>query len=149
MKPEETGSAFAARSRHHRSAVSNGSKIFSIAGADGRSSLSRRYRDIVAATTADLGGGDVLSEGQRQIIRRASALSIICESVEVDLVAYQAFDIANYLTAANALRRMVETLGLQRVVRDATPRLADYLEAKAEPAAEPVELGCRPEPNSA
>jgi hypothetical protein len=76
--------------------------------------------------TSDLGGADLLSEGQRQLIRRAAALSILCESVEADMVRDLPFDIANYLAGTNAFRRVIETLGLRRVARDATS-LKDYI----------------------
>jgi hypothetical protein len=82
-----------------------------------RTQSARRFRDIVDAVTADLGGADLLSEAQRQLIRRASALSLTCEAVEADMVRDTAFDIANYITATNALRRVLETLGISRVPR--------------------------------
>jgi hypothetical protein len=59
----------------------------------------------------------ICSEAQRQLIRRASALSLTCEAVEADMVRDMAFDIANYITATNALRRVLETLGISRVPR--------------------------------
>jgi hypothetical protein len=106
------------RVRSHRSAVSNGTRLFGITGIDGRTQSARRFRDIVDAFTADLGGVDLLSEAQRQLIRRASALSLTCEAVEADMVRDMPFDIANYLTATNSLRRVLETLGLARVAKD-------------------------------
>jgi hypothetical protein len=65
----------------------------------------------------NLAARDLLSEAQRQLIRRASALSLTCEAVEADMVRDMAFDIANYITATNALRRVLETLGISRVPR--------------------------------
>src|SRR3984893_17129866 len=86
------------RSRSHRSSVSNGTRLFAISEIDGRTSTARRFRDIIETVTSDLGGKDLLSEAQRQLIRRASALSIMCESVEIDLVRDLPFDVANYLS---------------------------------------------------
>ena len=86
------------REHTHRSSVSNGTRLFALAGVDGRTSTARRFRDIVETVTADLGGNDLLSEAQRQLIRRASALSIMCEGVEADLVRDLPFDVANYLS---------------------------------------------------
>jgi hypothetical protein len=118
--------AIASRQRAHRSSVSNGSRLFAVAGLDGRTQSARRFRDIIDAVTSDLGGADLLSEGQRQLIRRAAALSIMCESVEADLVRDLPFDIANYLAGTNTFRRVIETLGLRRVPKDATT-LRDYI----------------------
>src|ERR1700730_9349718 len=118
----ETGVDKGGRARSHRSAVSNGLRRAPLSGEiDGRTSTARRFRDIVETVTADLGGKDLLSEGQRQLIRRASALSIMCESVEADLVRDMPFDVANYLTATNSLRRVLETLGIERKSRDVSP----------------------------
>src|ERR1700730_8291499 len=93
----ETGVDKGGRSRSHRSSVSNGTRLFALSGEiDGRTSTARRFRDIIETVTSDLGGKDLLSEAQRQLIRRASALSIMCESVEIDLVRDLPFDVANY-----------------------------------------------------
>jgi len=116
----------AGRQRAHRSAVSNGTKLFRVEGLDGRTQAARRFRDLVEFVTADLGGADLLSEGQRQLVRRASALAIMCEAIEADLARDLPFDISNYLASTNTFRRVIETLGLKRVPKDATT-LSDYL----------------------
>jgi hypothetical protein len=95
--------------RRHRSSVSNGTKLFRVEGLDGRTQTACRFRDLVEFVTADLGGADLLSEGQRQLVRRASALAIRCESVEADLARGLPFDINNYLAATNTFRRVIET----------------------------------------
>jgi hypothetical protein len=46
---------------------------------DGRSRAAQRTRQIVAAIENDLGGGDRLSEAQRQLVQRAAFLSVQCE----------------------------------------------------------------------
>ena len=47
---------------------------------DGRSALARRYRDLVATFTSDMGGDP--SEAEKQLIRRAESLSVWCEAVD-------------------------------------------------------------------
>jgi hypothetical protein len=93
----------------------------------------RRFRDLVETMTFDLGGADFLSEFQKQLIRRAAALSVMAESVEADLVRDRPFAITDYGTVCDRLRRLCETLGLERVARDVTPTLQSYLAAKAKP----------------
>jgi hypothetical protein len=61
--------------------VTNGKSLF-IEKIDGRSPYARRWRDIVAEITNDLGGGDLLSEGQKQLIRRAATIAVSCERLE-------------------------------------------------------------------
>ena len=51
----ETIAPVASRQRAHRSAVSNGTKLFCVDGLDGRSQPARRFRDLVE-TSQDLGG---------------------------------------------------------------------------------------------
>jgi hypothetical protein len=68
-----------------------------------------------------------LSEGERQLIRRAAALSAECERQEALWSRGEAeFDIAASSTLTNAVRRVFETLRLQRRARDVTPSLAFY-----------------------
>src|SRR6266550_3163335 len=63
-----------------RSRVTNGKRLF--VEADGRGPWARRWRDVLAEITSDLGGHDVLSEGQRQLARRAATISLACERME-------------------------------------------------------------------
>jgi hypothetical protein len=50
----------------------------------------------------DLGGSDRLSEGQRQLIRRAATLSIMSESVELAAAKKQRETVLNDIRKANA-----------------------------------------------
>ena len=63
-----------------RSRVTNGSKLLPLS--DGRSVTARRFRDIYEDVAADLGGLDQLSEGQKQLCRRAAMLSAESERME-------------------------------------------------------------------
>ena len=49
----ETTAPVASRQRAHRSAVSNGTKLFCVDGLDGRSQPARRFRDLVESVEAD------------------------------------------------------------------------------------------------
>lgn len=100
-----------------------------LAGVDGRSMMARRFREITAGIETDLGGD--LTEAQRQLVARAATLACWCEERESELAQGQEFDAAQYATIANALRRLLSDLGLQRVARDVTPDLATYLRSKA------------------
>jgi hypothetical protein len=114
--------------------VSNGRRLFAIAGLDGRTQTARRFRDLVEVMTLDLGGADLLSEGQKQLIRRASALSIMAEAVEADLARDMGFDADQYGQLCDRLGRCLQRLSLERKPRDVAPDLKSYLEAKDRPA---------------
>jgi hypothetical protein len=112
-----------------RSRVSNGSATF-LDGADGRSVLARRYRDIFAQLCADMGGDP--SEAQAAIARRAATIAVWCEQAEAGLARGEKLDIGAFTTAANSLRRLLADLGLERRARDVTPPdLRSYLAQKA------------------
>jgi hypothetical protein len=57
-----------ANGRKNRSKVTNGKRLF-VEG-DKRGPWSRRFADILALIVSDLGGSDIISEGQRQLAHR-------------------------------------------------------------------------------
>jgi hypothetical protein len=109
----------ARRPAAHRSRVANGSKLLPLT--DGRSATARRFRDLFEDIAADLGGLDLLSEGQRQLIRRAAMLSAESERLEALAARGEAgFDIDLYGQMCDRLGRVFARIGLKRVARDAT-----------------------------
>jgi hypothetical protein len=119
----------ATRPAAQRSAVTNGRRLF-VEG-DGNSAWSRRYRDLVAAHVSDLGGADALSEAQRSLVKRAAAIELELEQMEGKLSQGEAVDLDCFTRAASHLRRLFETLGIERRPRDVTPSLSAYLATKA------------------
>jgi hypothetical protein len=110
----------AKRTGAHRSRVTNGSKLLPLS--DGRSATARRFKDLVEFICVDLGGADRLSEGEKQLVRRAAALSAELERQEARWARGETeFDISAYSVLTNALRRVLESLGLGRRARDVTP----------------------------
>src|ERR1700736_1631311 len=111
-----------------RSRLSNGAKLLPMT--DGRSATARRFKDLVEDIAADLGGKDHLSEGQRQLIRRAAMLSAESERMEALAARGEAeFDIDLYGMICDRLGRLFGRLGLERVARpvnDSSNVLSDY-----------------------
>lgn len=97
----------------------------------------RRLKDLVADHTSDLGGQDHISHSERVLIRRAAMLTLQCELMERNWVANHNGQASTkqlevYQRATGALRRTLESLGLQRRPRDVSPpTLRQYLEARA------------------
>lgn len=110
-----------------RTRVGNGSAVLD--GVDGRSVVFRRYREILAQLTSDMGGDP--SEAQQQIARRAAMLAIWCEGEDTKAAKGQAIDIGAYTTASNSLRRLLESIGLERRARNVTPTIKEYMARKA------------------
>jgi hypothetical protein len=115
------------RKSRQRSRVTNGSAL--LPGVDGRSPWVRRCKDVISEHLADLGGHDNTSAAERSLIRRAAVLTTELERLEVKFALDEANveDLDLYQRAAGGLRRILETVGLQRRSRDVTPRLVDIL----------------------
>jgi hypothetical protein len=62
-----------ARTPRVRSAVTNGSRLHVVTPGDTK--WARRFRDVLDQIIADLSGPDGLSEGQRQLARRATTIA--------------------------------------------------------------------------
>jgi hypothetical protein len=122
-----------------RSKITNGKQL--IAGIDGRSTWVRRLRDLIALHVNDLGGIEAVSAAERSIVQRAATLTVELERMESAFAAAgeaSAQDIDLYQRTANSLRRLLESLGLQRRAKDVTPTLQTYIAARAaEKAAAP------------
>jgi hypothetical protein len=115
-----------------RSRVSNGKEI--LAGVDGRTHLARRYADICAAVVADMGGEGRVGEVKLSLIRRFSAQCALAEQLETDLVNGKTIDISHHSLLASTLVRLSQRIGINRVPKNVTPNIADYLEQHAVPA---------------
>jgi hypothetical protein len=121
------------RPRNLRAKVSNGTRLH--AEADGRTVWSRRFRDLVLGHISDLGGRSILSEAQIALIKRASTLEVELERMEGKLSQGEEVDLDVFGRATGNLRRVLESLGLERRPRDITEsdesRLCRLLEAAA------------------
>jgi hypothetical protein len=112
------------QSRLNRSRVTNGTEL--LPGLDGRSLLARRFRDLIAQHTMDLGGESNVSQAQLSLIRRAAALTVELERWETrfaDDDGAKPLALDQYQRCLNSLRRVLESLGLERKSRDITPEI--------------------------
>ena len=106
MDPHQDIPQPAKRSPAHRSRVANGSKLLPLT--DGRSATARRFRDLFEDICGDLGGAAHLSEGQRQLVRRAAMLSAESERLEAMAARGEAvFDIDLYGMLCDRLGRVL------------------------------------------
>ena len=117
------------RPSKQRSRVSNG-KTYFVEG-DQRGPWARRWRDVLAEIVNDLGGADLLSEGQKQLARRCATIAIACEKMEGQAAEGIEIDLDGYGQLTDRLGRCFMRLGLKRQSRNVTPSLADYLSANA------------------
>jgi hypothetical protein len=112
-----------------RAQVSNGSKL--LAGTDGRGLWARRLRDCFSDLVADKGGTECVTEGERSILRRAATLTVSLEQLEARFAEAgqaDAADLDAYNRVAGGLRRLLESVGLERRAKDIeAPSLREYL----------------------
>jgi hypothetical protein len=97
---------------------------------DGRSPQARRYRDILSAVLSDQGGLDRMAEARVQLVRRFAACAVLAENMESRMVNGETLDIGEYSTLTSTLVRVGQRIGINRVARDITPSLKDYIRAK-------------------
>jgi hypothetical protein len=133
--------------RRPRSAVTSGRKAF-IAG-DPNSAWARRFHDLVHGHISDLGGRPIMSEAKFALCKRAAGLECELEQMEGRMSLGEEVSLDSYGRAASHLRRILETLGLERKARDVTggdgealqlfsPMRARWAEAEAAAAAKGV-----------
>jgi hypothetical protein len=99
---------------------------------DNRTLWPRRLRDLMALIVADCGGIDALSEAKLAVIKRACVMIVELEQRELQFAEHGATDLQleQYSRVAANLRRMLESVGLDRVPKNVTPDLQTYLRMK-------------------
>jgi hypothetical protein len=118
-----------------RSAISNGKRM--LPGVDGRSPAARRYRDLVADFTRDLGGA-ALSAAEVALIRQAAALMVRAEALQAAIIRGETVDDETAVRLTNAATRVLTAIsGRKRKREPASQTLDEYVAArKAARAAE-------------
>jgi hypothetical protein len=117
-------------SKRFKTGIANGSRVLD--GVDGRSHHVRRFREVSSAICHDIdpsANGDNLTEAKRQIIRSAAGLVCLRESLDVKAAKEgpDAVNVATYCLISNTLRRVLTTIGLERVQLDVTDEgLAEF-----------------------
>jgi hypothetical protein len=78
----------------------------------------RRLRDLLAAHLADAGGEDILSEGQKALIRRCAMIELQLEMLDSKFANNEGIashkDLDLYARTSGNLRRLLESLGVNR-----------------------------------
>ncbi len=111
-----------------RSKVSNGSALHQ--KADERSAGARRFRDLVAAFSADL--GDDLSEADMAMVRTAAGLTLKSELLQADLAAGKDVCAETLIKLAGTSRRALAAISAKAVDRKPNAlNLADHLARRA------------------
>ena len=62
-----------------------------------------------------------------QLIRRFASGAVLAEALEARLVTGEQVDIAEHALLSSTLVRLAQRIGINRVVKDLTPSLSEYL----------------------
>jgi hypothetical protein len=100
-----------------RSAVTNGTQFF-LFGKGAQTAYGRRFRDLCARHAIDKGGIDLLSEGEKQLIKCAAIMEVELETMQALAADGQQIDIELLGQLSDRLRRVHQTLGLEHRPRD-------------------------------
>jgi hypothetical protein len=133
LKPTRKGHTLAAARKASRRALTSGRKL--LPKVDGRLQINRRYREIGSALLIDQ-GGDQCSEARVQLIRRFAAASVLAEQLEARLANGEQIDISEHALLCSTLVRVARQIGVNRIARDITPSLGEYLQRRQLDAAE-------------
>ena len=104
-----------------QSRVTNGADIAIEADVDMRMPWPRRFKDLYGRHISDLGGIEAASEAKQSLVRRATVMEIELERMEAKLATQdnpsdKLIDL--YQRTAGGLRRLLETIGLERQSKD-------------------------------
>jgi hypothetical protein len=103
----------------NKSQLTNGSRL--LPGVDGRSPWVRRCKDVIASHLSDLGGIDNTSAAEQSLVRRAAVMTTELEMLEAKFATAgmaKPDDLDLYVRASGNLRRLLESVGLQRRSRE-------------------------------
>src|ERR1700722_10521675 len=92
LAPPSSGSRVAQASA--RSRVSNHTDV--LPNLDGRSPGARRFRDLVSAFIADMGGVQNCSEIKLALLRRLAAASVLAEAIEAQALNGSEINLSEY-----------------------------------------------------
>lgn len=118
----------AARKPTARSAVSNGTRLHQ--NVDARSSSARRFRDIVDAFTAEVGGE--LTESERGLVQQAAGLTMRCEQLQGAIIRGEAVDDDLLVRLSGTAKRLLAAIGSKAAERKPSGgmTLAEYVASK-------------------
>jgi hypothetical protein len=105
-----------------RSRITNHKDL--LPGVKGTSAEARRFRDLVNAFVADMGGIKNCSEIKLGLLRRLAAATVQAELLEARMMNGEVVDVATLCTLASTTVRISVRLGLERVPRNVDETIA-------------------------
>jgi hypothetical protein len=104
-------------------------EALALSNVDGRLRVMRRVKAISRAVANDRGGLACCSEVQKQMIARFSAVAVLAENIEAELVLGGIVDIERHAVLVSSLCRLANRIGIDRAPKEVAS-LGDYLSEK-------------------
>jgi hypothetical protein len=112
-RKRQPSTAYAVRSPTARSRMSNGTRGLVLPGVDQRSAIARRFRDVIGAIVADLGGPTSATETKLHLVRRFAALVVQAEAMESKMADGGPIDASAYAHLSSTMLRLAARIGLK------------------------------------
>jgi hypothetical protein len=113
-----------------RSRITNGKQLFA-ALRNGNTAWARRVHDLMSMLASDIAPERDLSEAKKMLIRRCAFIAIQMEAMEQQWAEHDGIasekSLMSYQRLAGALRRLLQTLGLERRAKNVGPTLGELL----------------------
>jgi hypothetical protein len=102
-------------------------RLKSLQDLDRRTANAKAALALLNSIVADLGGEAALSAMKRAIIDNVAVLGAALDNIAYRYLAGEPVELIKFATLANAQRRLLADLGLERRALDVTPDLRDYI----------------------
>ena len=105
-------------------------RLLTLDSLDQRTIAAKQVRDTISAIESDQGGRDNMSTARLRVAETAALTTAMVNDMSARWIAGEEIDLGLFCTLGNAQRRLFETLGFDRVLKNVTPSVSEYLAQK-------------------
>jgi hypothetical protein len=105
-------------------------RLLTLNSLDQRTVAAKQARETISAIETDFGGAENIATAKRQIIESAAVTSAMVADLGSRWLAGEQIDLGLFTTLCNSQRRLLESIGFERIAKDLTPSVNAYLAQK-------------------
>jgi hypothetical protein len=114
--------------RKHRASKAIKVRLLTRKSLDGRTRARKQFDAIANGIASDLGGEDHLSTVQRNLVEAFAGAAVHVHDLNARLLKGEPVDVLTHSQAISSMVRIAARIGINRVARDVSPNLQEYLE---------------------
>ena len=114
--------------RKHRASKAIKVRLLTRKSLDGRTRARKQFDAIANGIASDLGGEDRLSTVQRHLVEAFAGAAVHVHDLNARLLKGEPVDVLMHSQAISSMVRVAARIGIDRVARDISPNLQEYLE---------------------